>query len=150
MEIVFHLLGGFLLETMVLCLDFYASFQVSKLSHRLVCNSQLLTNHLHKCGVQCNLLLLAVLWLKMPSLPGFPSVSALSNSTSHCLSSHLLYKWALSWNSVTCLSEQYCHTRREPRTAWNPSAAEWWNRKQRETSRSTKRWHVSQKNRSFS
>lgn len=151
MKIVFRLLGVFLTQTVVLCLDFYASFQVNNLLHRFVCNSQLLMNHLCKCGVQHIFLLLAVLWLKMPSLPSCPSLNfLLGNSTSHCLSSHLLYKRALSWNSVTCLSEQYCHTRREPRTAWNPSAAEWWNRKQHEISRPTKRWHVSQKNWSFS
>lgn len=96
MKIVFHLLGVFLLQTMVLCLDFYASFQVNNFSCRFVCNSKLLTNHLHKCGVQLIFLLLPVLWLKMPSLPSCPSLWTLSNRP------HIA--WA-----ATCYTSEHYH-----------------------------------------
>lgn len=91
------LLGEFLLQIMVLCLDFYASFPVSKLSHRFVSNSHLLTNHLHKCGVQHNFLLLPVLWLKMPSLPSCPSFST----------SFWITVPHIPWAATCCRSEHY-------------------------------------------
>lgn len=98
MKIVFHLLRVFLMQAVVLCLDFYASFQVNNLLHRFVCNSQLLMNHLCKCGVQHIFLLLAVLWLKMPSLPSCPSL------------------WTLFWVTVpriawaaTCYTSEHYH-----------------------------------------